>query len=136
MAKDYSARLSIRAVVAGLSVCAIIGVSAIYVLMNALQGENNIDLLTTILVPCPDTPISTSSRMVVLRLDDVQAYAYAPVTRQMMSDALAIHAPMVLAVIPKNLRDDAVTYKYLRANRCDFEFAVHGWDHHEDRFRR
>jgi predicted deacetylase len=120
-----------RAIIVGGIICITIVTSASYVLTNALAGENNIDLLTSMLIPCTDKPYATSSRMVALRLDDVQAYAFADATERTMNDALSRGIPLVLGVIPNHLRDDQVLYKYLRANRCSVEFAVHGWDHIE-----
>ena len=120
--------MNIKALAVAVGMCLLFGGISVYIIEQALQGENNFDLLASF-IPCSAFPVATSSNMVVLRLDDVQAYAWHPTTERIIEDALARHMPMVLAVIPQGLRDDWPRYKYLRTIRCNVEFAVHGWDH-------
>ena len=106
--------------------------SATRLVSFAISGETNADLLSSVLYPCESPPIATSSKMAILRLDDVQAYAWADIALRMMDDARERDIPLVLGVIPKGLRDDASTYTYLREHRCFHEIAQHGWDHGEE----
>ena len=106
--------------------------SATRLVSFAISGETNADLLSSVLYPCESPPIATSSKMAILRLDDVQAYAWADIALRMMDDARERDIPLVLGVIPKGLRDDASTYTYLREHRCFHEIAQHGWDHNSE----
>jgi hypothetical protein len=69
--------------------------------------------------------------MVIVRIDDIQAYAWSDIQRKMIDDALARQIPPSLAVIPLGLRDDLNLYNYLRSVRCNVEYALHGWDNLE-----
>lgn len=120
------------AIAVGLIYCTVAVGSAAHVVANALQGENNIDLAYFAMNPCEPLTIATSSKNVVLRIDDIQAFAWSDISERMITDTVVEHQlPVVLAVIPKNLRDDASLYETMRTTRCNIEFAIHGWDHSE-----
>ncbi len=68
-------------------------------------------------------------KLVVLRLDDVQAYSWRDISIQMIRDAQRYNAPIVAWVIPKNLTEDHILTKFLKRENCNIEIAMHGWDH-------
>lgn len=69
------------------------------------------------------------SRVVVLRLDDVQAFTWRDITEKIIVDTAKFNAPIVAGVIPINLSDDANLVSFMKRNQCRMEFALHGWDH-------
>lgn len=68
-------------------------------------------------------------KLVVLRLDDIQAFMWSEVSKTMISSAIDRGVPMVAGVIPKGIRDDIAIWNFLRRERCNIELALHGWDH-------
>jgi predicted deacetylase len=78
-------------------------------------------------VTCVTPQVSSST--VVLRVDDVQAFAWPETTRRMIEDAEARGIPLTLGVIPINLDRDGDIVEYLKHHACNLEFALHGWDH-------
>lgn len=110
-------------------VAALILYAATRLLGFAIEGETNADLLVSALHPCESTPIATTSKMALIRLDDVQAFAWAQVSTRLMDDARERGIPLVLGVIPHGIEDDRTMYEYLRQHRCFHEIAQHGWDH-------
>ncbi len=68
-------------------------------------------------------------KLVVLRLDDVQSYAWRDISIRMIRDAYGFNAPIVAWVIPKNLGEDLTIMKFLKREHCNIEIAMHGWDH-------
>jgi hypothetical protein len=102
-------------------------------LAHALANENNLDHLAFMTIPCVaiEQKESSSGKHVILRIDDIQAYAWSDIQQKMINDALSYGYSPVLGVIPLNLRDDAAMYSYLRSVRCSVEFALHGWDNKE-----
>ena len=103
--------------------------SAFFVVRSATFGETNLDILSDTIFPCEPFAIHVGERNVVLRIDDVQAYAWSGVTTRIINDAHEREIPLVLGVIPKNLKQDSELYSYLRKRKCNLEFALHGWDH-------
>jgi predicted deacetylase len=78
---------------------------------------------------CKEIPSMQSSKMAILRIDDVQGYSLEDVSIKMMDDAKARDIPLSLGVIPKALEEQTPIYKYLKKNRCWLEIVQHGWDH-------
>ena len=113
-------------------VAALIFAAAGRLFYYAISGETNADLIATALNPCTTTPIAPTGKMALIRLDDVQAFAWAATSIRMMDDARSRGIPLVLGVIPKGIEGDRVMYEYLRDNRCFHEIAQHGWDHGEE----
>ncbi len=76
------------------------------------------------------TPTDLSGKkLVVLRLDDVQAYSWRDISIAMIRDAQGYNAPIVAWVIPKDLAGDPTLTRFLKREHCNIEIAMHGWDH-------
>lgn len=78
---------------------------------------------------CEPIDQSFNQKKIVLRIDDIQAYGWQDIQIQMMDDALKQDVPLLLGVIPKQLKDDKELYYFLKRNSCNLEIAQHGWDH-------
>ncbi len=72
--------------------------------------------------------IEPGKKYVILRLDDIQAFAWKESARAVMDEVIKRNATMSLAVIPINLRDDLDTIRYLQKNHEYFELTQHGWN--------
>lgn len=103
--------------------------TAVYAVRNATRGETNFDIMSDVFFPCEPLPVSKGSKMVVVRVDDIQAFSWTSISEKIINDAYVRKIPLVLGVIPKNLKDDGDFYKFLRKRRCHFEIAQHGWEH-------
>lgn len=76
----------------------------------------------------PFEPIP-GDKTVILRIDDVQAWAWASTTRLMIDDAAARRIPLALGIIPIQFTEDVALVEFLQARACNLEFALHGFDH-------
>lgn len=65
----------------------------------------------------------------ILRIDDIQAYAYSDISAKMIEDAKLRNFRLVLGVIPKDFSEDKSIVRILKRNICNLELAIHGWDH-------
>lgn len=94
---------------------------------------NNVNLATHYVSDCAPIPEPTlHDRMVILRLDDVQAHSWSSVNIRMMEDALVRDMPIVAGVIPKDIENDFRMMSFLMKQNCNIEIAVHGYTHHID----
>ncbi len=92
--------------------------------------HNNVNLATHYVSECAPIPEPLlHDRMVVLRLDDVQAHSWSSVNIRMMEDALVRHMPIVAGVIPKGIEDDFRMMSFLMKENCNIEIAIHGYTH-------
>lgn len=80
-------------------------------------------------VACEPIPVVLEGKVAILRVDDVQGWAWGETTRLMIDDALSRGAVLTLGVIPKHLDSDPHLLTFLRARLCNLEIALHGWDH-------
>jgi predicted deacetylase len=80
-------------------------------------------------VACTPADREKSDRMVVLRVDDIQAYAWRETSMRMIEDAENNGIPLTLGVIPAGLSADSELVAFLKEHRCHHEFALHGWNH-------
>lgn len=92
-------------------------------------GQSNAEFISSIRNPCKELPIVTGSRMVIIRIDDIQSYSLEDVSIRMIDDAEARGVPLSLGVIPKSMDSQTPIYRHVRQNRCWLEIALHGWDH-------
>ena len=124
-----SRRDSVWATVVLLAITLLIFSAAARLLWFALSGETNAEIIADYMYPCSNEPRSITSRMALIRLDDVQAHAWSTISARMMADAEARGIPLVLGVIPYNIEEDRQLYQLLHEKRCLHEIAQHGWDH-------
>ena len=96
---------------------------------SATPSTEVVTIKSIVLPSCINKPTASSSKLAVLRIDDVQAYAWGETTRKMIADAHERNAPLTLGIIPKGFSDDVVLSAYLRDRACNLEFALHGWNH-------
>lgn len=75
---------------------------------------------------------SVDDRLVVLRIDDPQAYIWTDVVKLMVADARSYGYKPVLGIIPNKLDEDRLFSLYLSEHACEFEIAQHGFYHHKD----
>ncbi len=94
---------------------------------------NNMSVIEHYLTDCTNTiDPSIHDRMVVLRLDDVQAFSWDEVNIRMMEDTLARGMPIVAGTIPKDINTDFKMVSFLNKHNCNIEVALHGYTHHID----
>lgn len=103
--------------------------TAAYAIYNATRGETNFDIMADVFFPCEPLPVNKGHKMAVLRVDDIQAFVWTNISEKIINDAYVREIPLVLGVIPKDLKEDGDFYKFLRKRRCHFEIAQHGWEH-------
>ncbi len=82
-------------------------------------------------VACAERTFATTTRNVILRVDDIQAFAWGSVARLMVEDAIKNGAPLSLAIIPPDLPKDTALISFLKERECMLEFALHGYDNLE-----
>lgn len=70
-----------------------------------------------------------NQKLVVLRLDDVQAFSWRDISMKIIQDSYRYNAPIVAWVIPKWIYSDPELIRFLKRESCNMEIALHGWDH-------
>jgi parallel beta-helix repeat protein len=75
--------------------------------------------------------LTPDQRLIILRLDDVQAWAWRDISIRIAEDALYRNIPITLGVIPKGIGEDKVLVGYLQQKTLDHrvEIAQHGTNH-------
>lgn len=128
----YNKKKALMSLAIVLVVWGILTNSVLHSVKALLGDDSNIHYIFDWLEQCE--PIQTPSNVnrVVLRVDDIQAFAWRETTLKMIDDALASNIPPVLAVIPTKLNEDPVISRYLKKNHCKIEIAQHGWNHQSD----
>jgi predicted deacetylase len=101
-------------------------------LSESVTGSDSIfsvlrDQFCTQKVQIPD--LDQNKKMVILRLDDVQAFSWSDISMKIVQDAYIFNAPIVMGVIPKWLYTDSILTQFLKRENCNIEIAIHGWDH-------
>jgi hypothetical protein len=66
---------------------------------------------------------------VILRLDDIQAFAFGEISKMMIRDAAKFNMKLTLGVIPDKILQDNFFVKMIKSHSCNLELALHGWDH-------
>jgi peptidoglycan/xylan/chitin deacetylase (PgdA/CDA1 family) len=103
--------------------------SAGIAIKDSLSDDSNISYVFNLLNPCKPFKNDSKENKVVLRIDDIQAFAWQDISIEMMKDALSREMPLVLGVIPNGIINDKEIFSYLRRNNCNIEIAQHGWSH-------
>ena len=101
-------------------------------IFNAATQEehSNFSYIDNYIIGC--TPIEKEplkDKLVILRLDDVQATNWNMVSIQMMEDAIARDMPIVAGTIPDKIHEDFRMVSYLKKQSCNIEIAIHGYTH-------
>ncbi len=68
-------------------------------------------------------------RKIILRVDDVQAFAWSDVSKQLISDTASRNIPLVMGIIPNGISDDVDLVDFINKHSCNIEIAQHGFDH-------
>ena len=103
-----------------LSILVLIIISIIYISINKKQ--------------CEFSQNEIGERNVILRVDDIQAHAWFDSQKIIIEDADKRDIPLVLGVIPFNLKDDKRIWKLLNNKKCHMEIALHGYAHSDGEF--
>jgi len=104
-------------------------VSGFYIIHASLENDNNFDFLIKQFNRCKPVVQNYSNEKIVLRVDDVQAFAFADVSKKIIEDANKYNMKLVLGIIPKSFLEDQKTVNAIKMNQCNLEIALHGWDH-------
>lgn len=83
---------------------------------------------------CSLNKILHKDKMVVIRLDDVQAHSLSVVAMRIMQDTFDRGYPVVAGVIPDGIDEDTVLAHFLRHNKCRLQVAMHGDTHIESEY--
>lgn len=81
---------------------------------------------------CQEVARPQSTSMVVLRLDDVQAFAWRDISIEMMRDAIDRNMKISSITIPVQLNTDKALTTFLKTNQCNIELVLHGYDNTGD----
>lgn len=110
-----------------------INVYAQVVRFASTNHYSNMSVIEHYLTDCTSTiDPSVHDRMVILRLDDVQAFSWNEVNMRIMEDTLARGMPIVAGTIPKDINTDFKMVSFLNKHNCNIEVALHGYTHHID----
>ncbi len=96
------------------------------------RRDSNYYALKNTIVGCQSVEKIPEGKKVILRIDDPHAFFLDEVVFKMVDDATAHNAPVVLGVVPKDIEKDTQLTTFLKHNLCNFEVALHGWDHSEN----
>jgi predicted deacetylase len=113
-----------------------IGIFAMYsIITTALDNTNNNTLFSVVRNSwCNDVieepVLKRTDKIVILRLDDVQAFAWTDISIRIIKDSYKYNAPVVAWVIPKTIHEDLRLENFLKRENCNIEIAMHGWDHY------
>lgn len=100
---------------------------------NSFSSGSNIELISDLLHRCERIERQLDgSQLVVLRIDDVQAFAWHDISIRMIDEALGRNIPLALGTIPLGLEEDKEIVRYLKRNNCNLELALHGWNNRID----
>ena len=103
-------------------------VSGLWLLFNLFSNtESMVDLLEG--KKCEPILSALSDKTIVLRVDDVQAFAWRETSMKMITDAATRNIPLTLGIIPLGLIDDVELVSFLKYNSCIVELGLHGLTH-------
>ena len=107
----------------------VVGLIGYSLLISSASEYSNLDYISDSTYKCDSFLKTNGPNMVVLRLDDVQAYSYHEEVFAIIKDSFKKNASIVAGVIPDKLNDDKKLISYLRNNNCNLEIAIHGYNH-------
>ena len=73
-------------------------------------------------------------RNIILRVDDIQEYAWFDSQKRIIEDASKRGIPLVLGVIPSRFEEDKRIWDLIMQERCEMEIALHGFEHTSKEF--
>lgn len=111
----------------------IICVIFIYLVFNMMDRLNLISSFSY-KNNCKTIHHEVGERNIILRVDDIQAYAWWESQERIIKDAMDRDMTLVLGIIPyvskiNNFQDDKRIYNLVKENRCSVEIALHGYTH-------
>lgn len=115
-----------------LSVFGFTSFNAALAIKASLNEDSNIDYIVNLLYQCEPFQTNDSENMIILRIDDIQAFAWRDISIKMIDEAFGRNMPVVLGIIPKGLEEDKKILNYLKRNSCNIEIAQHGWENIDD----
>lgn len=98
---------------------------------SLVSGETNLELISNQFFPCKKFETKENKNKIIIRMDDVQAYAWSAPSIKIMSHTLKNSIPMVIGVIAKDIEQDRKIVRFIKKNDCNLEVAYHGWDHNK-----
>jgi len=104
----------------------------IFFLNSSFRGDSNFYKIYEVYYKCEPFEQTQSDRIVVIRIDDVQAYAWNEASISMIEDSMEKRVPVVLGVIPYRVEDDKLLIASMKKNLCNLEIAQHGWSNDEN----
>lgn len=115
----------------------LVGILAIFTIIStALSKSSNSNTLYSLvrnsfcIDKIQEPTLSKNDKIIVLRLDDVQAFAWSDISMRMIRDAYDFNAPIVAGIIPNTITEDIKLSNFLKREHCNIEIAIHGWDHY------
>lgn len=100
------------------------------VIGDVLENGSNLNMIVDDNFTCQKgEPRNYNHKKIVLRIDDIQAFAWQSAQLEILDNLISRNIPATLGVIPFNIMTDPVIYKFLKKNNCRFDIAQHGWDH-------
>jgi len=101
---------------------------------SAMEGSPNFSFCAKFFNQCKPTEQPINKNKIILRIDDIQAFIWTDVQKQMIKDSIKRDIPPVLGVIPFGIENDKEIYGFLQKKNCNLEIAQHGWDHSMNTF--
>ena len=82
-------------------------------------------------------PLFPTEQTIILRMDDLQAYAYGDFRFKILDEILDRDMSIIVGVVPEKLELDTKLKKYLINHRTNpnFEIAQHGYEHTLEEFK-
>jgi peptidoglycan/xylan/chitin deacetylase (PgdA/CDA1 family) len=124
--KKYPAIVLSFLVIVGIATMGVINVRKS--VTNSLKYNDTPKVLGAASV-CVPVNQADSDKKIILRVDDIQAFAYEEISKMMIKDAARFNMRMTLGVIPDKFLQDKFFDRVIKSNNCNLELAMHGWDH-------
>ncbi|HEY0964728.1 MAG TPA: DUF2334 domain-containing protein [Candidatus Paceibacterota bacterium] len=112
------------------------GALMIILVIAARHETNNYALAEDMLRTCTELPAAPlKEHIVILRLDDVQAQTWTPISTRMMRDTVDRGMPIVAGVIPYGISTSLEVQRYFKSYGCNTEVALHGYTHADSQYQ-
>lgn len=99
----------------------------VYFVNTSFRGDSGFYFLYGLYDKCESFRQQNSGRLAVIRIDDVQSYAWNEASVSMIEDSMGREVPLVLGVIPYRAEDDKLLLTSIKKSLCNIEIAQHGW---------